>query len=343
MPAPKTKKNIALVAGGDSGEKVISIASAAVIKKNLDASRYEVYTIHINKDAWLYVPEKGKSIPVDKNDFSVKIGTKKINFDCVFMAIHGTPGEDGRLQAYFDLIGIPYTSCGQLTSALTFNKGYCNQVVSKLGANVSRSIHLFSDKPYDVKIIQKALKFPVFVKPNNGGSSIGMSKVDDKKNLDAAIRKAFKEDCEVLIEEYIKGTEITCGVYKYKGVLTALPITEIVSKTTYFDYEAKYNGKSEEITPARIPEESEMLCKATSVVLYEKLNCKGVVRFDYILSKKGLYFLEVNTVPGMSEASIIPQQVRIFGQTIPVFFSMLIEDALWREKQDTKYKRQDTR
>lgn len=330
MPAQKAKKRIALVAGGDSGEKVISIASAAVIKKNLDPKRYEVYTIHISKDAWEYVPDKGKSIPVDKNDFTLRSGKQKITFDCVFIAIHGTPGEDGRLQAYFDLMGIPYTTCGQLTSALTFNKGYCNLMVARFGVNVSPSFHLFRNKPYDLETISRSLKYPVFVKPNNGGSSIGMSKVDDPSGLGKAVKKAFKEDREVLIEEYIKGTEITCGVFKYKNALTVLPITQIVSKTSYFDYEAKYKGKSEEITPAKIKEEDEVLCKATSAMLYEKLNCKGVVRFDYILSSKGLYFLEVNTVPGMSEASIVPQQVRVFGKTIPAFFTMLIEDALWR-------------
>ncbi len=333
MAPTKTKKKIALVAGGDSGEKVISIASAAVIKKNLDAAKYDVFTIHISKEAWMYVPEKGKPSSVDKNDFSIKSGTKKIHFDCVFIAIHGTPGEDGRLQAYFDLLGIPYTTCGQMTSSLTFNKGYCNLIVSKLGANVSKSVHLFKEKSFDISRLQKEMSFPVFVKPNNGGSSIGMSKVDDKKDLAAALRKAFKEDNEVLVEEYIKGTEITCGVFRFKNKLTVLPITEIVPKTSYFDYEAKYKGKSEEITPARISEEHEVLCKATSAMLYEKLNCKGVVRFDYILSKKGLYFLEVNTVPGMSEASIIPQQLRVFGTSIKAFFSMLLEDAMWRMKK----------
>lgn len=332
MPVQKTKKKIALVAGGDSGEKVISIASAAVIKKNLDATRYEVYTIHISKAEWVYVPEKGKPTPVDKNDFSIKVGSKKIRFDAVFIAIHGTPGEDGRLQAYFDLVGLPYTTCGQMTSALTFNKGYCNMVVAQLGAHVSKSVHLFKDKAFDIKKVQQELSFPVFVKPNNGGSSIGMSKVALKKDLATALRKAFKEDREVLIEEYIKGTEITVGVFNYKNSLTVLPITEIVPKTGYFDYEAKYKGKSEEITPARISEESEIDCKATAAMLYHKLNCKGVVRFDFILSKKGLYFLEVNTVPGMSEASIIPQQVKVFGHTITDFFTMLIEDALWRDK-----------
>lgn len=332
MSAVRIKKKIALVAGGDSGEKVISIASAGVVRKHLDPAKYEVYTIHLSREGWFYIPEKGKPVPIDKNDFSLRLGTKKITFDCVFMAIHGTPGEDGRLQAYFDMIGLPYTNCGQLTSALTFNKGYCNKMVAACGARVSKSIHLLSRQSYSAGTIEKELKFPLFVKPNNGGSSIGMSKVDRAEDLPSALKKAFREDREVLVEEYIKGMEITCGVFKHKGSLTVFPITQIVPKTAYFDYEAKYQGKSEEITPAPISEEAEIECKMTSAMLYEKLNCKGVVRFDYILSKKGLYFLEVNTVPGMSEASIVPQQVQVLGWTIRKFFGMMIENALYSVK-----------
>lgn len=329
MAAIKNKKKIALVAGGDSGEKVISIASAGVVRKHLDPAKYEVFTIHISKDGWFYIPDKGKPIAVDKNDFSIRTGGKKITFDCVFMAIHGTPGEDGRLQAYFDMLGLPYTNCGQLSSALTFNKGYCNKMAATFGARVSKSVHLLNSKSWSPENIIRDLSFPVFVKPNNGGSSIGMSKVNEAAQLNTAVKKAFRVDREVLVEEYIQGTEITCGVVKYKGAMTVLPITQIVPKTDYFDYEAKYKGKSEEITPAPISEAAEIECKMTSAMLYEKFNCKGVVRFDYILSKKGLYFLEVNTVPGMSEASIVPQQVQVLGWTIRKFFGMLIENALY--------------
>lgn len=332
MAAKPHKKIIAIAAGGDSGESVISLSSAQVIKNNIDTKRFDVYTIFINKQKWVYIPDKGKEISVDKNDFSVKIGGKKITFDCVYIAIHGTPGEDGRLQAYFDLLDIPYTTCGQMVSALTFNKAYCNKVVAQFGVNTAKSLHVFIENPLLPAQILKELKLPIFVKPNNGGSSIGMSKVKHTKDLPAAIRKAFKEDKEILIEEYIKGSEITCGVFKYKGKLTVLPVTEIVSKTEFFDYEAKYKGKSKEITPACISEDDEIQCKSTSAMLYQKLNCKGVVRFDYILTKKGLYFLEMNTVPGMSEASIIPQQAKFFGYSISEFCSMIIEDALWRRK-----------
>jgi D-alanine-D-alanine ligase len=334
MAKAKIKPNIAIAAGGDSGESVISMGSAKVIRENIDTKRYNVFTLFISKKKWVYVPDKGVEIPVDKNDFSIKVKGKKILFDCVFIAIHGTPGEDGRLQAYFDMLDIPYTTCGQVTSALTFNKSYCNKVVAQLGAKTSKSLHLFRDHDFDPEKILKTLKLPVFVKPNNGGSSIGMSKVSHKKDLPAAIRKAFKEDREILVEEFVKGTEITNGVIRYKGKLIVLPITEIVPKKEFFDYEAKYTkGMSNEITPARISEEMEIRCKTTSAMLYEKLNCKGVVRFDYIMTKNDLYFLEVNTVPGMSEASIIPQQAKFFGYTIGEFFTMMVEDALYRSRK----------
>jgi D-alanine-D-alanine ligase len=333
MASAATKKIIAIAAGGDSGESVVSLNSAKVIKKNLDASRYDVYVILISKDKWAYIPDKGKEIPVDKNDFSIKVKGKKIRFDCVFNAIHGTPGENGRLQGYLDLLGIPYTTCNQVTSALTFNKNYCLKVVAQLGILTSRSVHLFRDRPIEPKQILKELKLPVFVKPNNGGSSIGMSKVSQAKDLPAALRKAFKEDDEILVEEFVKGREITCGVFNYKGKHIVFPITEIVPEKEFFDYEAKYLGKSKEITPAPVPEEVEILCKSTSAWLYDKLNCQGVVRFDYIMSKKGLNFLEVNTVPGMSDASLIPQQAKAFGLTMKKFFSMMIEDTLFRSKK----------
>jgi D-alanine-D-alanine ligase len=333
MAEVKKKKNIAIAAGGDSGEREISLGSAAVIRKHIDTRRFDPYVILISKEKWVYVTDSGKEIAVDKNDFSLRIKGKKICFDAVFIAIHGTPGEDGRLQAYFDLLGLPYTTCGQVTSALTFNKGFCNKVVANIGVKTARSMHLFKAHIPKTEQILKELKLPLFVKPNNGGSSVGMSKVNEGEKLQAAIRKALKEDPEVLIEEYIKGTEITCGVFKHKGSLTVFPITEIVSQTEYFDWAAKYRGKSQEITPARISEEAEVLCKTTSAMLYEKLNCQGVVRFDYILSKKALYFLEVNTVPGLSELSIVPQQAQVFGYSIKEFFSLLIEDALWRAKK----------
>ncbi|MEI6764645.1 MAG: D-alanine--D-alanine ligase [Bacteroidota bacterium] len=326
-------KNIAIVAGGFSGERPISLKSAAIVKKSLDPAKYNGFIIDISEKRWALIGDKEKKFDVDKTDFSVKTGNKKLRFDCVFMAIHGTPGEDGRLQGYFDMLGIPYTSCGQGTSALTANKGFCNKVVGAAGVLTSRSMHLFSHDVINEKNILKELRLPVFVKPNNGGSSVGMSKVNKAADLKKAITRAFKEDKEVLIEEFVKGTEITCGVMRSKGKMYVFPITEIVSKKEFFDYEAKYSkGMSEEITPARISVELEEQCKATSCLVYNRLNCKGVVRMDYIASNNGLYFLEVNTVPGMTDVSIVPQQARAFGFTIEKLFSMMIEDALWKKR-----------
>lgn len=332
MPV-QTRKNIAIAAGGDSGEAVVSLNSAKVIKQYLNASRYNVYVIFINRHKWVYVAGNGREYAVDRNDFSVRIANRKTHFDCVFNAIHGTPGENGQLQGYFDLLGIPYTTCNQVTSALTFNKAFCNRVVAGMGALTSHSLHLRRGDKFMTERIMKELKLPAFVKPNNGGSSIGMSKVTEAAALPAALRKAFKEDDEILVEEFVKGREITCGVFCYKGRMLVFPVTEIISEKDFFDYEAKYLGKSQEITPAQITEDVEILCKSTSARLYRQLNCQGVVRFDYIMSKKGLYFLELNTVPGMSTASIVPQQARAFGLELGKFFTMIVEDALYRSRK----------
>lgn len=326
------KKNIALVAGGYSGEYVISVQSAAVIEKNIDSSKYNVYKISITRDGWNYIGTEGQSVAVDRNDFSLTINGNKIKFDAVFIGIHGTPGEDGRLQGYFEMLGIPFTSCGMVTSALTFNKSYCNKVVSSLGVvNVSKSVHIFRDQPFDTKEILRELKLPVFVKPAEGGSSIGMSKVNTAEELEPAIEKAFKEDVQILIEEFIKGREVTCGLYKANGKLTVLPMTEILSSKEFFDYEAKYTpGVTREVTPAEIPAEVTTLIAETAKTLYDKLNCRGIVRIDFILEEASnrLFFLEVNTMPGQSENSLVPQQVRAAGKTLQEFYGTLIEECL---------------
>lgn len=326
------KKNIAIIAGGNSGERGISLKSAVVVRKNIDPNKYNVFAIDLKGQQWIHITPTGKKVHVDKNDFSLLLKGKKIKFDCVFNIIHGTPGEDGKLQGYFDLLGIPYTTCGVATSALTFNKSFCKDVVSRLGVLTANALHLYRHEKINIEKISKEIGFPCLVKPNNGGSSIGMSKVNKKTDLKQAITKAFKEDEEILIEEYINGTEITCGVFKSKKVLWALPLTEVVSKKEFFDYQAKYTtGMAEEITPARISETHELLCKSTSTFLYDKLNCKGVVRFDYILNSKGLYFLEVNTIPGQSEQSIIPKQARAMGLSIQKLYSMLLEEAMIKD------------
>ena len=323
------KKNVAIIAGGDSGEYEVSINSANVVYKHLNKQKFNPYLIIITGQHWYYLDEESESIDIDKSDFSLLLDGDKINFDVVFNMIHGTPGENGIIQGYLDLLNIPYTSCGLAISALTFNKAYCNRVVASYGTNVAKSIHLIKNHPYNLQVVSTEVSFPVFVKPANGGSSVATSKVIDASGLEAAVNLAFTADDEVLIEEYIRGREICCGAFKYKGQMLIFPLTEIISKKEFFDYEAKYTkGMSDEITPAQIPVEVEIECKALSSELYQKLNCKGVVRFDYIFNDEAIFFLEVNTVPGMSEASIIPQQALEMGISLERLFEMMIEDAM---------------
>ncbi len=322
------KKQIAVVSGGNSGEFGISVQSGLVVAKYLDPNLFKAYPILIKGNEWYHECEHMNSYEVDKNDFSVTIGSDKIKFDCVFIAIHGTPGEDGKLQGYFDMLGIPYTTSNQATSALTFNKYFCKNYVSNFEVKTARSLYFIHPKMALPETILNNLSLPVFVKPNNGGSSVGMSKVGDKKELEPAIERAFEEDSEILVEEFIKGREITCGVLRYKGELIVLPVTEIVSKKEYFDFEAKYDPTlANEIVPALIPAQIDRECRDTSAKLYEKLNCKGVVRFDYIFNDDGIYFLEVNTVPGLTEASIVPKMAKCYGITLTELFTMLVEEA----------------
>lgn len=325
------KPNIAFVTGGYSAEAEISYKSALTIEKNVDTDRYNVFKIDITPGGWFY-EANGQKLTVDRNDFSLTINGKKLTFDAVLIGIHGTPGEDGRLQGYFDLCGLPYTSCDSATSALTFNKRYTVAVAAFAGINVAKSVHIFKHNPVSPEQILGQLSLPVFVKPNNGGSSIGMSKVNDAGNLAGALEKAFKEDDQILVEEFIAGREFTIGVFKStKGIIT-LPITEVRSKKDFFDYEAKYQGLSEEITPAQVDEAIAEKVRNEARRIYELFNCRGVVRIDFIYNeaRQAPYMLEINTVPGQSEASIVPQQVRAMGWTLKEFYSALIEDALTR-------------
>jgi D-alanine-D-alanine ligase len=324
----KNKKNIALVAGGYSGEYVISIGSAGVAEKHIDPSKYNVFKIIIEREKWYHTTADGSEIAVDRSDFTLKIGRKKVKFDAVLMIIHGTPGEDGKLQGYFDMLGIPYTSCDAATSALTFNKRFTVATVAFAGINVAKSLHLFKGGPLSINAISSSLTLPVFVKPNNGGSSIGMSRVEKTADLAAAIERAFKEDDQVLVEEFIAGREFTVGVMRTKGELLVFPICEVVTKKAFFDYEAKYQGKSEELIPA--PISTEMSDKLTDSArrIYEVLNCRGIVRIDFIWSEtqNAPFMLEVNTVPGQSAASIVPQMVKAYGWTMPEFYTRQIEE-----------------
>jgi D-alanine-D-alanine ligase len=324
------KKKVALVTGGLSGEAQISYKSAITVNSNLDRNKFEVYQIDINPSGWWYTPENGAPQKVNRDDFSITDGGSKINFEVVLLCIHGTPGEDGKLQGYFDMLGLPYTSCDAATSALTFNKRYTVAVAAFGGISVANSMHLFKHTPVSPENILAKLQLPVFVKPNNGGSSIGMSKVTTADALAPALEKAFNEDTQVLVEEFISGREFTIGVFKTNGALQVLPITEIETSNEFFDFEAKYQGKSIETTPAIIDATMQEQLESAAKRVYEVLNCRGVVRVDFIYNEqKGLpYMLEVNTVPGQSAASVIPQQVKAMGMSLQDFYTSIIEASL---------------
>jgi len=327
------KKNIALVTGGFSGEAAISYKSATTIDSHLDREKFNVYKIDINPNGWFYESADGKITEVNKNDFSIQGGNGAIKFDAVFIGMHGTPGEDGKLQGYFDTLKIPYTSCDAASSAITFNKRYTVAVAAMAGIHVSRSFHLFKHTAVPIQQIIDGLSFPVFVKPNNGGSSIGMSKVYESKELEGAIQKAFKEDDQVLVEQMIKGREFTIGVFKTKGNIVTLPMTEVKSKKDFFDYEAKYQGASTEVTPAELDEVSADKIRDAAKKIYAVFNCRGVVRIDFILeeSSKYPYMLEINTIPGQSDASIVPQQVKAMGWSLKEFYTKLVEECFNEE------------
>jgi D-alanine-D-alanine ligase len=322
-------KNIALVTGGYSGESVISYKSAATISDNLDRTKWNVFLIDINVEGWFYTDENNQKISIDKNDFTLQIGVNKIRFDAVMIGLHGTPGEDGKLQGYFDCLNIPYTSCDVTSSAITFNKRYTVAVAAFAGIPVAKSLHLFKHTPFEIDELLKELTLPVFVKPNNGGSSLGMSKVNNPEDLSNAITKAFGVDNQVLVEEYISGREFTIGVFKTKGEIITLPITEIVTQNEFFDFQAKYEGASEEITPAKITDAMATKICVEAQKAYQVFNCNGVVRIDFIYNEKTdkPFLLEINTVPGQSAASIIPQQVKAMGWSLQEFYSKLLEEC----------------
>jgi D-alanine-D-alanine ligase len=326
------KKNIALVTGGFSGEAVISYKTAVTIDNNLDRNLFNVFKIDINSRGWFYELTDGRKLEIDKNDFSLQIDNRKIKFDAAFIAIHGTPGEDGKLQGYFDTLGIAYTGCNAAASAITFNKRFAVAVASFSGIDVASSVLLIKDHFTSPDETVRHLKFPVFVKPNNGGSSIGMSKVNKPSDeLGAAIEKAFREDKEVLVEEYISGREFTAGVFRSKGHIIVLPLTEVKADAgqSFFDFEAKYQGKSSETTPAEVDEAVADKIRETAKKIYEVFNCRGVVRIDFIYNEEAgrPFMLEVNTIPGQSEASIVPQQVKEMGWSLKEFYTKLVEEC----------------
>lgn len=328
-----SSKKIALVTGGYSGESVISYRTAGTIRQHLDPALFEVHWIDITRAGWFHVGDEEQRTPVCKDDFSVTIGGRRLQFDAIFIAMHGTPGEDGKLQGYFDMLGIPYTGCDATTSALTFNKRYATAVAAAAGVAVANSVLLVKGNSEDAEQRLASLHFPVFVKPNNGGSSIGMSKVEQSgPALQAALQKAFAEDDQVLVEEMIQGREFTVGVFSKAGSLTVLPITEVKADADmpFFDFVAKYQGKSTETTPAEIDEHMAKKIRQAAQQVYRAFNCHGVVRIDFIYNEKEQrpYMLELNSIPGQSEASIIPQQVRSMGWTLRSFYEALLLDCI---------------
>ena len=321
------KKNIAIVAGGDSSEYEVSLRSAQGIYGFIDKSRYNLYIVTLRKSDWRVVLPDGSTKNVDKNDFSFQSDDGKVNFDYAYITIHGRPGEDGRLQGYFDMIGIPYSSCGVLAGALTFNKFINNQFLKSQGVNISDSIRLTVGQSVETEDVINRLGLPVFVKPNDGGSSFGVSKVKEASQMQPAIEKAFAEGGEVIIERFVKGTEVTCGCYKTKSKKIVLPITEVVTENEFFDYNAKYNGEVKEITPARISDEMTEAIQQQTLKIYDLIGAYGLIRIDYIIpDDNNPVVLEVNTNPGMTSTSFIPQQIRAAGIDIKDVMTDIIED-----------------
>lgn len=326
------KKIIALVTGGFTGESVVSFKSSAFVESQIDKKKYDVYKIVILKDEWYYEDANSVKNPVDRNDFSIDPGNGKITFDAVFIMLHGSPGEDGKLQGYFDMLNLPYTSCDALTSSITMNKGYSKAIVDGIpGLHVAKSVQLFENSGKTAGQLLQSLKLPLFIKPNSGGSSIGMSKVKSEAELPGALTKAFNEDTQVLVEEFIQGREFSVGVYHGKNGIAVLPATEVIPSNDFFDFEAKYTpGATEEITPGRMTAEEKLNVERIVKDVYIKLNCRGMVRIDYFLQDEtsNFYFVEINTIPGQTAQSFIPQQVKAAGMNIGDFYGELIEKAL---------------
>ena len=323
------RKKIAIVAGGYSSESGVSLKSAQGLLSFIDRERYEVYVVLIAKDRWFVQTDDKTEIPIDKNDFSFIQAGQKVYFDFAYITIHGTPGENGLLQGYFDMMGIPYSSCGVLASALSFNKYFCNQFLKNFGVKTAEFIFLRKGDPWDSTTIQSKLGLPVFVKPNDSGSSYGVTKVNSADKLQAAIYEAFNEGTEVLVERFLPGTEVTCGCYKIKDKTTVFPITEVVSKNEFFDFDAKYNpNNAEEITPARISDRLTQEIQTLTSNIYNWIGAKGIIRIDYIISPEGeISMLEVNATPGMTATSFIPQQIKAAGLNILDVFTEIIEST----------------
>ena len=321
------KKNVAIVMGGYSTESDISKISGSVVYNNILNERFNPYKIIIEKDAW-YADIDDERFDVDKNDFSITKDGEKIEFDVVYNAIHGSPGEDGKLSAYFEMLNLPHNTCNHFESALTFNKRECISVAKSHGVVAAKSVFLTKGMKFSVAEIIDEVGLPCMVKPNRAGSSFGISKVDKAEDMASALDEAFEIDYQILIEEFIVGTEVTVGVIPYNGEIIVLPITEIVSHNSFFDYKAKYEGDSEEITPARISEEDKNTVSAVALNLYKALDIRGFSRAEYIIKNGVPYFIEINTIPGLTEESILPQQAKAAGINLEQLFESSINEAL---------------
>lgn len=320
-------KKIAILTGGDSAEYHISLQSAEVVLNNLNKEKYAGIIIHIRNNKWTAIID-GNHVDVNKKDFTVQLDSSILKFDYVFMALHGPPAENGELQPYFDRLNFPYSSCNSLVSALTFNKLECNKRLTKLGFRCADSLHLKEGDSIDKKAIKERLELPCFIKPNQAGSSFGVSKVETESEIEDAIKKAFLHDKIVLIEQFIDGTEVSCGVCIQNKSIKAFPITEIVSENDFFDFEAKYNGLSQEITPGRINSALTLEIQQITEEVYLKMNLRGICRIDFIIMKDIPYIIEINTIPGLSEESIIPKQAKEDGITLTQLFDNCIETTL---------------
>ena len=324
-----SKPNVAVVVGGNSSEFVVSLRSGANVFDAIDTEKYNPWLIQIRGSEWMVLENNHKIADIDKADFCFSLNGEKIAFNYVYITIHGTPGEDGILQGYFDLLNIPYSTCNVHASSLTFNKWFCSNYLRSFGVKMAQSIKLTKGESIESAKIVETLGLPVFVKPNAGGSSFGITKVKKLVDIETAIHNAWEESNEALIEEFIEGTEYTCGLARLKGKVVVFPVTEVLPKNEFFDYEAKYTpGATVEITPARLPENLFQKCQAISSEVYDLCQCDGIVRVDFILKDNEFYFLEVNTTPGMTATSFIPQQIAAMGWTLKEVITQLIEDKL---------------
>ena len=323
------KPNIAVISGGDSSEFVVSVKSGANVYKAINTEKYNPWLIQMKGSEWIVLQNDSKIADIDKSDFSFNFENEKVTFSFAYITIHGTPGEDGILQGYFELLGIPYSTCNVHTSSLTFNKWFCNNYLSSFGVKMAKSIKISRGDVINSSEIVEKLGLPIFIKPNAGGSSFGVTKVKTQDEVEPAVKNAWIESKDALIEQFIDGKEFTCGLVKIKNKKIVFPVTEVLPKNEFFDFEAKYTpGAAEEITPARLPAHLFEKCQNISSEIYDLCQCSGIVRMDYILKDEEFYFLEVNTTPGMTATSFIPQQINAMGLTLKDIITLIIDDKI---------------